>query len=281
MGRDDYREEREKNAVKKHGKTLWHYTDINALCGIIGKKEIWFGSAEHMNDREELIGFINDLEKEVYACIDSANKEKANDVFGQIKDRLQKEYPYIFCVSKARNDAAQWDRYAHGGQGVGIVFNTETLFKLIFYNRIIMNEEYYGYCAKQHKMKELLRDYIQYDKMDDFSNLNGLIDNLLLCAMIHKHESFSTEQEIRISPLFVNENDKHLQCKVLNIIRQVYILNLAELCEKEGIDFEDSFDSIVIGPTSKQTVRDLQFYCKNNGLLKLANKVKKSDCPLR
>ena len=68
-----------------------------------------------------------------------------------------------------------------------------------------MNEEYYGYCAKQHKMKELLRDYIQYDKMDDFSNLNGLIDNLLLCAMLHKHESFSTEQEIRISPLFVNE----------------------------------------------------------------------------
>lgn len=76
MGRDDYREERVKRAVKKYGKTLWHYTDINALCGIIGKKEIWFGSAEHMNDREELIGFINDLEKEVYACIDSANKEK-------------------------------------------------------------------------------------------------------------------------------------------------------------------------------------------------------------
>ena len=281
MGGDDYREERVKRAVKKYGKTLWHYTDINALCGIIGKKEIWFGSAEHMNDREELIGFINDLEKEVYACIDSANKEKTNDVFGQIKDRLQKEYPYIFCVSKARNDAAQWDRYACGGQGVAIVFNTETLFKLIFYNQIIMNEEYYGYCAKQHKMKELLRDYIQYDKMDDFSNLNGLIDDLLLCAMFHKHESFSSEQEIRISPLFVNENDKHLQCKVLNTIRQVYILNLAELCEKERIDFEDLFDSIVIGPTSKQTIRDLQIYCKNNGLLKLANKVKKSDCPLR
>lgn len=96
-----------------------------------------------------------------------------------------------------------------------------------------------------------------------------------------KHENFSTEQEIRISPLFVNENDKHLQCKILNTIRQVYILNLTELCEKEGKDFEDLFDSIVIGPTSKQTVRDLQFYCKNNGLLKLGNKVKKSDCPLR
>ena len=36
-------------------------------------------------------------------------------------------------------------------------------------------------------MKELLRDYIQYDKMDDFSNLNGLIDNLLLSAILHKY----------------------------------------------------------------------------------------------
>ena len=82
-------------------------------------------------------------------------------------------------------------------------------------------------------MKELLRDYIQYDEMDDFSNLDGLIDNLLLSAKLHKDESFAREQEIRISPLFVNENDKHLQCKILNTIRQVYILNLTELCEKE------------------------------------------------
>lgn len=59
-----------------------------------------------------------------------------------------------------------------------------------------MNEEYYGYCAKQHKTKELLRDYIQYDKMDDFSNLNGLIDNLLLCAMFHKHESFRRSKKL-------------------------------------------------------------------------------------
>ena len=64
-------------------------------------------------------------------------------------------------------------------------------------------------------------------------------------------------------------------------VKYLILLDLIELCEKEGIDFEDLFDSIVIGPTSKQTVRDLQFYCKNNGLLKLANKVKKSDCPLR
>lgn len=53
-----------------------------------------------MNDREELIGFINDLEKEVYACIDSANKEKANDVFGQIKDRLQKNIHIYFAYPK-------------------------------------------------------------------------------------------------------------------------------------------------------------------------------------
>ena len=71
---------------------------------------------------------------------------------------------------------------------------------------------------------------------------------------------------------------------IMETIRNVDVNRLHDFKNhpfKVEIDFEDLFDSIVIGPTSKQTVRDLQFYCKNNGLLKLANKVKKSDCPLR
>ena len=216
---------------------------------------------------------VEELRKEYRRLLKLYHPDNENGSV-EVTQEINAEYDRLFAILSKET---QSDNQSHA-------YNTDDenkAFKLIFYNQIIMNEEYYGYCAKQHKMKELLRDYIRYDKMDDFSNLNGLIDNLLLCAMLHKHESFSTEQEIRISPLFVNENDKHLQCKILNTIRQVYILNLTELCEKEGIDFEDLFDSIVIGPTSKQTVRDLQFYCKNNGLLKLANKVKKSDCPLR
>lgn len=275
------RNERVKKAVDKYGEELWHYTDFNALNGILNEKKIWFGSTANMNDKEELSGFVEDLKKAVISEIDPDKKFIADDVFNKIQRRLLLEYPYVFCVSRARNDAAQWERYAYGGRGIAIVFNTETLYKLIFYNRFIMGEEYYGYNAKQHKMKTILIDYIQNNIMDEFSDIDGLIDNLLLCAMIHKHESFSAEKEVRLSPYFVKEDDAHVTYKILNTIRRVYVVDLDELCQKENIDMEDLISSIVIGPKSEQNIEDLKWYLRKIGLSKLAEKTQRSNCPLQ
>lgn len=275
------RNERAMKAVEKYGNELWHYTDFNALNGILNEKKIWFGSTASMNDKDELSGFIKDLKSAVLLEIDKENVSKAERIFEKIQKRLLVEYPYIFCVSRAHNDAAQWDRYAYGGTGVAIVFDTELLYKLIFYNRFIMNEEYYGYNAKQHKMKTLLVDYIQDNKMEEFSDIDGLIDNLLLCAMIHKHESFSAEQEVRLSPYFIKNDDSHLEYRVTETIRRIYVVDLNELCQKENMVLDDLIKAIVIGPKSKQNIEDLKWYLNKINLPGLAGKVRKSDCPLR
>ena len=60
------RDERANRVVQKYGKTLWHYTDVNALNGILNNREIWFSSAANMNDKEELRGFISDLKVAVF-----------------------------------------------------------------------------------------------------------------------------------------------------------------------------------------------------------------------
>lgn len=266
--------------VKDYGDTLWHYTNIRALDGTLSNKEIWFGSTEVVNDRAELTGFIDDLEKAVREQISQEHIQKADDIFQQIKKRFPKGYPYIFCLSRAREDAAQWERYANGGQGVAIVFRTEALKKLFFYN-FIMNQEFYEYKAKSHELCRLLVDYLQKDSIAEFSGLKGLIDNLFLCALLHKHPSFSPEQEVRISPPFVEDTDPHVQYKLQDTIRKVYVLNLIELCEQEGIIFEDLIESIVIGPKSKQSVSALQGYCRHLGLSELSERIRKSDCPLR
>lgn len=275
------RNERAMKAVEKYGNELWHYTDFNALNGILNEKKIWFGSTASMNDKDELSGFIKDLKSAVLLEIDKENVSKAERIFEKIQKRLLVEYPYIFCVSRAYNDAAQWDRYAYGGTGVAIVFDTELLYKLIFYNRFIMNEEYYGYNSKQHKMKTLLVDYIQDNKMEEFSDIDGLIDNLLLCAMIHKHESFSAEQEVRLSPYFIKNDDSHLEYRVTETIRRIYVVDLNELCQKENMVLDDLIKAIVIGPKSKQNIEDLKWYLNKINLPGLAGKVRKSDCPLR
>lgn len=284
MGLRDFeikqRNERAMKAVEKYGNELWHYTDFNALNGILNEKKIWFGSTANMNDKDELSGFIKDLKSAVLLEIDKRKVSEAERIFEKIQERLLAEYPYVFCVSRAYNDAAQWDRYAYGGTGVAIVFDTELLYKLIFYNHFIMNEEYYGYNAKQHKMKTLLVDYIQNNKIEEFSDINGLIDNLLLCAVIHKHESFSAEQEVRLSPYFIKNDDTHIEYRVTGTIKRIYVVDLDELCQKENINLADLIKDIVIGPKSKQNIEDLKWYLNKINLSGLADKVRKSDCPL-
>lgn len=126
------RNEKADKFVRKHGTTLWHYTDFNALDGILNKKELWFSSTANVNDAKEVIGFIDNLKKNVSDNLGSIYEKRVNEEFCKIYNHLSKEIPFIFCTSKARNDAAQWERYADRGEGVAIVFNTENLFKLFF-----------------------------------------------------------------------------------------------------------------------------------------------------
>lgn len=144
-----------------------------------------------------------------------------------------------------------------------------------------MNEEYYTLEAKQHKFYNILADYIQSATLEDPSNIDDLIGNLIYCAMIHKHEGFSSEQEIRIAPFFIKQNDTHIQFKIGKTIKRVYALDLEELCKKENMSIEDLIDSIVIAPNSKQNVEDLKLYFITIGLEKIAGKVNKSNCPLK
>lgn len=275
------RSEKAYKFVDKHGTTLWHYTDFNAIDGILNKKELWLSSTANVNDSKELIGFINNLKQSVLNCVSDDYEDKVYDIFNEINKHSIQENSFVFCTSKARNDAAQWERYADKGEGVAIAFDTENLFKLFFYNDFIMNEEYYTIDTKQHQICKLLVQYIQTNEIEGFSNLDGLIDNMILCAMLHKHESFSSEQEIRIAPFFVKEGDSHIQFKIGKVIKRVYVLDLEELCRKENMSVEDLIDYIVIAPKSQQNIEDLKYYCRNIGLNKLADKIIKSDCPLR
>lgn len=275
------RNEAAKKFVERYGAQLWHYTDVQAVNGLLKEKELWFGSTANMNDAKELAGFIDNLKEAVKETLNNQYEKKTAEVFAEIDSRLNMEYPYAFCLSRADDDAAQWERYANAGKGVAVVFNTEVLFKLVYFNRLIIGEEYYTYNAKQHQLCGLLVDYIKDDKLEGFSDIDGLIDNLLLCAQIHKHKSFSAEKEIRISPYFVKDDDPKLDCKVTDVFKRVYIVDLAEICKKENVDFESLIDAIVIGPKSRQNIEDFKWYLRKIELPNLADKIRLSECPLR
>ena len=48
---------------EKYGESIYHYTNFDALFSILNDKELWFGSTESMNDKSEVVLFIDLLEK--------------------------------------------------------------------------------------------------------------------------------------------------------------------------------------------------------------------------
>ena len=270
--------------VQNIGKSLWHYTSFPALDGILRKKEIWFGSATNVNDAKEVIGFIDNLKQNIENGLTQNNIKPKCDVdkiFKEIYDRTSQKHLFMFCLSQALDDAAQWDRYADYGRGVAIEFNTEALHNLLYYHGMIIGEQYYTQETRDHELYKLLSSYISTGILEGFSNLDGFIDNLALCAFIHKDPAFAAEKGIRIAPYFVKDNDSHIDYKTFNIIKEVYVLNLNKLLEEEKMKMEDIISSIIIGPRSLQSKRDLENYCRHLGYDKLAQNIKISDCPLR
>lgn len=278
------RQESTDKFVQKVGKTLWHYTSFPALDGILRKKKIWFGSATNVNDAKEVIGFIDNLKQNIENGLTQNNIKPKCDVdkiFKEIYDRTSQKHLFMFCLSQALDDAAQWDRYADYGRGVAIEFNTEALHNLLYYHGMIIGEQYYTQETRDHELYKLLSSYISTGILEGFSNLDGFIDNLALCALIHKHPTFTAEKEIRIAPYFVTDNDPHIEYKTFNIIKEFYILDLQKVLETENMHREDIINSIIIGPRSSQNPKDLENYCRHFGLYKLAQNIKVSDCPLR
>lgn len=248
------------------------------------KKKIWFGSATNVNDAKEVIGFIDNLKQNIENGLTQNNIKPKCDVdkiFKEIYDRTSQKHLFMFCLSQALDDAAQWDRYADYGRGVAIEFNTEALHNLLYYHGMIIGEQYYTQETRDHELYKLLSSYISTGILEGFSNLDGFIDNLALCALIHKHPTFTAEKEIRIAPYFVTDNDPHIEYKTFNIIKEFYILDLQKVLETENMHREDIINSIIIGPRSSQNPKDLENYCRHLGLHKLAQNIKVSDCPLR
>ena len=45
----------------KYEARLYHYTSIASLIGILSKKELWLGNTANMNDKKEIVYFIEEL----------------------------------------------------------------------------------------------------------------------------------------------------------------------------------------------------------------------------
>jgi len=266
---------------------FYHYTDFQALDGILRCAELRVNNVLRMNDSAEMRHFMCRLSSAIVKRLGAAGEaEHARAVETLFQEELRKEYSaYAACFSFRRDDAAQWERYGNRGRGVCIAFQGELLRRMAV-GPLSLHTVFYEDDMTGHPMVDRFCGLVRCKEV-----LSGGDPDVRLamreawaCSVAFKHPSFSSEDEVRLvaSP-FGNGafNMKPCYHVTKERIKKYYPLDLREMCGRLGAELENLVAEIIIGPESTQSRVMLQDYLHDQGLGELAERVSLSDCPLR
>ncbi len=268
---------------------LYHYTDFAAFDGIIRCAELRLNNILNMNDASEMTLFMNGICKAVINKLrpecDSDKLLEARNFFIKEMEQEFNYSAYAACFSRYRDDASQWERYGHLGQGVCISFH-EALMKKMVGGVVSLQEVYYQEDMRGH---HLVDDFYRVIKDTEslsmeIPKLRSLMSDAWVESAAFKHPSFANEKEFRlvVSPFVSNDFAVEPKYHVAKgRIKKYYPLDLNRMCGKLGMHLSDLVGEIIIGPTSSQSLPVLQDYLTDCGLNILKDKISMSDCPLR
>ncbi len=275
------------NAVGYKKDILYHYTDFQALDGIIHQAQLRVNNVLNMNDAAEMRHFMGGLCSAVAKKLE-AEGDQARGVRRLFKEELKKDFfysAYAACFSLYRDDAAQWERYGNRGRGVCIAFRGEFLEKLAK-GELSLQTVFYEGDMTEHELTEVFYCLVKQEAhpLENNPKIREAMKIAWIQSVVFKHPSFSSEREVRLvlSPIG-KEYFGIKPCYHITVerIKKYYPLDLMAMCKKAGIWLGDMVEEIIIGPESTQSASILQDYLRDNGLLGLAERVSLSNCPLR
>lgn len=266
---------------------LYHYTDFQALDGILRCAQLRVNNVLNMNDSAEMRHFMNHL---CAAAVERLEREgyahRARELQALFREEVHKEYSaFAACFSFHRDDAAQWERYGNRGRGVCIAFRREYLQR-IARGGLSLQAVFYRSDMAGHPMVDVFCELARGRGALSGENpeVKLALREAWACSVSFKHPSFSTEYEMRlvVSP-FEMEHFEVQPCYHVTKerIKKYYPLDLRAMCAGIGIGIEELVAEIIIGPDSTQSAAIFQDYLRDNGLRGLADRVSLSDCPLR
>lgn len=266
---------------------FYHYTDFQALDGILRWAQLRVNNVLRMNDSAEMRHFMDRLSIAIVRRLEAGGDEKhAQAVRALFQEEMRKEYSaYAACFSFRRDDAAQWERYGNRGRGVCIAFRGALLRKMAI-GPLSLHTVFYEDDVTGHPMVDRFLRLAQEKAAlsGEDPDVRRAMRDAWACSVAFKHPSFSSEDEVRlvVAP-FEKEGLDIKPCYHVTKerIKKYYPLDLRSMCQQEGGTLEDLIMEITIGPESTQSLAILQDYLSDHGLTALAGRVSLSDCPLR
>lgn len=201
--------------------TIYHYTSLNGLIGILESQSLFSSNIQFLNDRKEfqygvelILSTISHLKKNKKAFQILENVEKNIDL-------IYKCERYVTCFSLKGDLLSQWRAYGNNGRGISIGFDRNSLSssfsqylneKMIVYNendQIYSIEKQINWIIEYFENTKKLIDWNDYDY--DFFVAKEIIEYLEKTISSFKHPSFKDEKEYRIEYVIdgnINKEDK-------------------------------------------------------------------------
>ncbi len=277
------------NGKTYENEILYHYTDFQALDGILHDARLRVNNVLNMNDAAEMRYFMSRLCDAVAGRLENeGDSGKAGQVRALFAGALKREFyhpAYAACFSLHRDDAAQWERYGNRGRGVCIAFQGKYLQKMA-QGALSLQTVFYQEDMNTHNLTGVFYRLVKRNEelSAESPDIRKALNYAWSCSAAFKHPSFLSEQEVRlvVSPS-VKEDFDIRPCYHVSKerIKKYYPLELDSMCMRIGIGWEELVPEIIIGPESTQSQSILQDYLRDNGLDGLAERVSVSNCPLR
>jgi hypothetical protein len=204
-------------------RTLYHYTGIGGLLGIVNSRSIWASHIYYVNDSREILHAGDILARILDSRIEGAKGDE-REFLKQFREwagsfRHTPYHLFVFSLSEAGSLLSQWRSYTPHGKGVSLGFPASVLNSVLAKPGFRIAQCLYDRDSHQEMLESLLERVLvtfhQVAPTLDISRahptqkyhsfLEGFRGDLLQVLAIVKHPAFREEREWRIvSPYFPN-----------------------------------------------------------------------------
>ena len=111
----------------QHGQSLYYYTDLGGLLGIVQHHDLWLTHSRYSNDDEEMTHghkvVANVIRAELAKADASAERIAYLKRLAELVEKPMPEGVYICCFCNKDNLLSQWRGYGANGTGVSLEFD--------------------------------------------------------------------------------------------------------------------------------------------------------------
>lgn len=259
------------------GQTLYHYTSLQSLMGMMETNNLWMSKGNFLNDSSELV-YFSDVLKTVIGKMQIQKETELWDLFVDELEAAMEHFlheieesgfeVYVFSLSHTQDSLALWYNYAKG-EGYNLGFYAEDLLEKLG-NLPDGHRVLHGFVEYDRKEQELLlmnflMETFKVAVNHDIEKVKKALPKhfftvISSCAVFFKDPAFKSEEEYRVALMDTSGDlQEGVRFRAQNGVIIPYI----------ALDFNDRLplSHITIGPKNNIDIakRGMEHYLRNKG----------------